>query len=171
MRRLSLAVALIVLTGCVGPVQPTSYQAAPPGGGSGYSEIWQDERRAEVRFAGNWRTDRQTVEDGLLYRAAELAAQRNAARFAVHDRTVERRVYETIDTPPFPSWWYRDRYRWHGAYGRFPPRVNTWTVYTAVMQIELLPEDAEAPQDVPLRTTQAVLDELGPKIRRPSPAS
>lgn len=158
-----------MLTGCVDPVQPTSYQAAPPGGGSGYAETWEDERRVEVRFAGNWRTDRQTVEDGLLYRAAELAAQRNAPRFAVHDRTVERRVYETVDTPPFPSSWYRDRYRWRSTYGRFPPRISTWTVYTAVMKIELLPEGAEVPQAVSLRTTQAVLDELGPKVRRPSP--
>ena len=167
MRRLSFAVALCVLTGCVSPVQPTPYQAAPPGGGSGYTETWQDERRVKVRFTGNWRTDRQTVEDGLLYRAAELAAQRKAPRFAVRDKTVERRVYETIDTPPFPSSWYRDR--WRGTYGRFPPRISTWTVYTAVMKIELLPEGAEAPQAASLRTTQAVLDELGEKVRRPSP--
>ncbi|WP_119166941.1 CC0125/CC1285 family lipoprotein [Algihabitans albus] len=168
MRRLLPLTLMIALTGCLDPVPPTPYQAAPASGGSGYSEVWKDERRAEVRFAGNWRTDRQTVEDGLLFRAAELADQREAPRFAVHDKTIERNVYETVETPPFPSWWYRDRYRSRGAYGRFPPRVRSWTVYTAVMQIEILPEGVDQPENVQVRETEAVLEELDPRIRRPS---
>ena len=167
MQRLLPIALLLALTGCIDPVPPTPYQAALAGGGSGYSEVWNSENRAEVRFAGNWRTDRQTVEDGLLFRAAELAEQRGAPNFAVHDKTVERNVYETLETPPFPSWWYRDRDRWHGAYGRFPTRVRSWTVYTAVMQIEVLSEGAEPPANVEIRNTQAVLDELALTVRRP----
>ena len=168
MRRLLPIALLLALTGCLTPVPPTAYQAAPVSGGSGYSEVWTSDTRAEVRFAGNWRTDRQTVEDGLLFRAAELAEQRKAPHFAVHDKTLERNVYETPETPPFPSWWYRDRYGWHGAYGRFPTRVRTWTVYTAIMQMEVLPEGAKPPKNADIRDTQAVLDRLALTVRRPS---
>ncbi len=164
--------ALAVLLGACSSLQvpPTPYAPAPPGGGSGYSEVWRDARRAEVRFAGNWRTDRQTVEDGLLYRAAELAAQRGAPRFAVHDKRIERKRYETVETPPFPSWWYRDRYRWPGRYGPFPPRTRTWTVYSGTLEIELLQADDTPPETAPLRVTQEVLDALAPRIQRPQDA-
>lgn len=172
-----LGLVLILLAACAGPVPPMPYKPAPAGGGSGYSEIWLDERRAEVRFAGNWRTERQTVEDGLLFRAAELAAQRGVDRFAVRDKTVERKVYETVETPPFPSWWYEDRYRrwpgWYGgygAYGPFGPRIRRWTTYTGVLQMELLPPGAPAPDSGLVRDTQAVLAELGPRIARPQAA-
>jgi hypothetical protein len=166
-RTAAAGLLLTLLAACGPAVQPTAYAPAPAGGGSGYSEVWLDETRAEVRFAGNWRTDRQTVEQGLLYRAAELAAQREAPQFAVRDKLIEREVTETVETPPFPSWWYRDRYRWpgfYGGYGPFGPRVRTWTTYTGSMDIEVLPPGAQAPPDAIVHDTQAVLRRLAPQV-------
>jgi hypothetical protein len=163
---------LLGLSGCAAAtVGPTPYQAAPAKGGSGYSEVWRSDTVAEVRFAGNWQTDRQKVEDALLYRAAELAEQRDAPRFAVRDKLIERNSYETLDTPPFPSWWYNRSYDWpgyrYGYYGAFPPRVRTWTTYTGSLEMELVPEGAAPPEDAVLHETAAELTRLRPKVLPP----
>ncbi len=168
MRRAAARAALLVvllLAGCsVATVPPTPYKPAPADGGSGYSEIWRGERIAEVRFAGNWRTDRRTVEDALLYRAAELAEQRRAPRFAVRDRLIERKVTETLETPPFPSWWYRDRYRWPGYGYPYPPRIRTWTTYTGTLEMELVGVGEAPPEDAAVHDTAEVLARLAPKV-------
>lgn len=172
MRRAAARAALLLvlsLAGCTAAtVPPTPYKAAPPGGGSGYSEVWRGERVAEVRFAGNWRTDRQTVEDALLYRAAELAEQRGAPRFAVRDRLIERKVTETLETPPFPSWWYRDRYRWPGYGYPYPPHIRTWTTYTGTLEMELLEAGDAPPGDAVVHDTAEVVARLAPRVVPPA---
>jgi hypothetical protein len=68
----ALVLALgLVLAACAGG--PTPYQQARDG--YGYSEQRVEENRYRVSFAGNSATSRQTVEDYLLYRAAELTVQ------------------------------------------------------------------------------------------------
>jgi hypothetical protein len=81
------ATALVVLLGlllaaCAG--KPTPYQQTQ--GGYGYSEQRIEENRYRVSFAGNSATSRQTVEDYLLYRAAELTVQNGHDWFGVADR-------------------------------------------------------------------------------------
>jgi hypothetical protein len=79
----SLVVVLgLLLAACAGA--PTPYQAAQ--GGFGYSEQQIEEDRYRVSFAGNSATSRQTVEDYLLYRAAELTVQTGHDWFTVVDR-------------------------------------------------------------------------------------
>jgi hypothetical protein len=78
-----LVVALgLLLAACA--AKPTPYQAAQ--GGFGYSEQQTEENRYRVSFAGNSATSRQTVEDYLLYRAAELTVQTGHDWFQVVDR-------------------------------------------------------------------------------------
>ena len=72
----------LLLAGCASA--PTPYQAAQ--GGFGYSEQQIEENRYRVSFAGNSATTRQTVEDYLLYRAAELTVQTGHDWFQVVDR-------------------------------------------------------------------------------------
>jgi hypothetical protein len=76
------AAALWLLAACAGG--PTPYQQAQ--GGFGYSEQQIEENRYRVSFAGNSATSRQTVEDYLLYRAAELTVQTGHDWFEVVDR-------------------------------------------------------------------------------------
>jgi hypothetical protein len=78
----SVVVLALLLTGCASA--PTPYQAAK--GGFGYSEQQIEENRYRVSFAGNAATSRQTVEDYLLYRAAELTVQTGHDWFEVVDR-------------------------------------------------------------------------------------
>jgi hypothetical protein len=79
----SLVVALgLLLAACA--AAPTPYQAAQ--GGFGYSDQQIEENRYRISFAGNSATSRQTVEDYLLYRAAELTVQTGHDWFQVADR-------------------------------------------------------------------------------------
>jgi hypothetical protein len=81
--RFSLAAAALwLLAACAGG--PTPYQQAQ--GGFGYSEQQIEENRYRISFAGNSATSRQTVEDYLLYRAAELTVQTGHDWFEVVDR-------------------------------------------------------------------------------------
>ena len=76
----------LLLAGCAGG--PTPYQQARDG--YGYSEQRIEENRYRVSFAGNSATTRQTVEDYLLYRAAELTVQTGHDWFeVVHRDTVQ----------------------------------------------------------------------------------
>jgi hypothetical protein len=72
----------LLLAACTGT--PTPYQQARDG--YGYSEQRIEENRYRVSFAGNSETSRQTVEDYVLYRAAELTVQTGRDWFEVVDR-------------------------------------------------------------------------------------
>jgi hypothetical protein len=72
----------LLLAACAGG--PTPYQAAQDG--YGYSEHRIEDNRYRVSFAGNSATTRQTTEDYLLYRAAELTVQTGHDWFEVVDR-------------------------------------------------------------------------------------
>jgi hypothetical protein len=86
LRSVVLAVALgLALAAC--SVSPTPYQAAADG--QGYSEQQIENDRYRVRFAGNSATDRETVENYVLYRAAELAIQTGHDYFKVVSRDTE----------------------------------------------------------------------------------
>ena len=78
----SIVVLGLLLAACASA--PTPYQAAQ--GGFGYSEQQIEESRYRVSFAGNAATTRPTVEDYLLYRAAELTVQTGHDWFEVVDR-------------------------------------------------------------------------------------
>jgi hypothetical protein len=83
MTRASLTAAIFcLLAACASG--PTPYQHARDG--FGYSEQRIEDNRYRVSFAGNSATSRQTVEDYLLYRAAELTVQTGHDWFAVVDR-------------------------------------------------------------------------------------
>jgi hypothetical protein len=94
--RLVVALALL-LAGCAG--KPTPYQAAQDG--FGYSEQQTEENRYRVSFAGNSATSRQTVEDYLLYRAAELTVQTGHDWFRVVDRNAAQEYSGYGGSPSF----------------------------------------------------------------------
>ena len=69
MRHVAMVGLLVAVAGCA---QPTPYAAQSHD--QGYSETQIDANRWHVTFRGNSVTPKQTVEDYLLYRAAELTA-------------------------------------------------------------------------------------------------
>lgn len=99
-----LSAALVALTACAGP---TPYQ--PAVNGYGYAEQQIESNRYRVSFAANSLTGRQTVENYLLYRAAELTIRLGGDYFVLVDRDIE------------PSTRYPSSYGGYGYPGAWGP--------------------------------------------------
>lgn len=91
---LALALAAGLLAGCASTTTP--YQ--PLHRGEGYSEQRIEGHRYRVQFAGNAATPRQTVENYLLFRAAELTIDQGYDYFILsgNDTDAQTRYQETI---------------------------------------------------------------------------
>lgn len=76
-----LILALAVLATLAGCATATPYQ--PRLGGYGYSEQRLERNRYRVTFSGNSSTPRETVENYLLYRAAELTLSNGYSAFVL----------------------------------------------------------------------------------------
>jgi len=88
LRHLVLAASAAVLAACASttPYKP----ASKPGGFDGYSQTMLDNSTARVTFGGNSLTNRETVENYLLYRAAEMALERGHETFSLINRDTEK---------------------------------------------------------------------------------
>jgi len=70
LRHLLVAASALTLAACA---TATPYQpASEPGGYDGFSQQMIENDRARITFGGNSLTNRETVENYLLYRAAEI---------------------------------------------------------------------------------------------------
>ncbi|RKQ69353.1 hypothetical protein DES40_2153 [Litorimonas taeanensis] len=111
-----------ILTACA---TSTPYQpASKPGGFDGFSQTMIENDRARITFGGNSLTKRETVENSLLYRAAEMAVERGFDYFTLAEREVEanKRVNVSPSSrfglydPYFNYSFYRPRYGWSQNY-------------------------------------------------------
>jgi hypothetical protein len=103
------AVGLLALGACAAyptPYQPLGVRGAPASGG--FSELRLEPNRFRVNFSGNSYTERQTVENYLLLRAAELTLSQGYDWFTTVERDTERRT----------------RYRDYGFNSGFGPRYG-----------------------------------------------
>jgi len=128
LRHLVLAASAAVLAACA---TTTPYQpASKPGGFDGFSQTMIENDRARVTFGGNSLTERETVENYLLYRAAEMAVERGFDHFTLAERDTEQktRLRSTgssfgsgLYDPYFGYSFFRPRYGWSSpfAYSRF----------------------------------------------------
>jgi len=90
LRFLTLTASALVLTACA---TATPYQpASAPGAFDGFSQTMIESDRARVTFGGNSITDRETVENYLLYRAAEVAVERGFDYFTLVERDTEEKT-------------------------------------------------------------------------------
>lgn len=78
----------LLLAACV---TPTPYQAAIGEFGQGYSETRIETGKYRVSFKGNTATSRETAENYILLRAAELAKAEGYDYFVVFDETDDSR--------------------------------------------------------------------------------
>ena len=168
----AVAATLLALT-LVGCVTATPYQPAAPRG-FGYSEERLDQNRFRVTFRGNSLTPRETVEDYLLYRAAELTLQNGYSHFLIVGRDTEKKTSYRywIDSYGGRGWfyggfpgWYRDPWdrRWGGTYD-----VQPITTYTATAEIIMVKGPREE-GDARAFDAQQVLAAVGPRVVRPEP--
>ena len=145
---------------------PTAYQ--PASEGLGYSEQPIEEDRYRVTFAGNTLTPRETVENYLLYRAAEVTVERGYDHFVVVDEETERTTIYYSTVTGFGG--YHGIHSFRRGYPFGGGSVGTATArprdrYTAFANI--LMRDGRKPSDDPnAYDAREVLERLEPTIIR-----
>lgn len=158
MKRGILAASLIalVLAGCkTAPV----YEAQTSPRSPGYADKQLAENRYRVSYHGDSATSRETVEDFLLRRAAEVTLKAGYSAFVFDHRDTKTKTRYYSDFAGWPGWpgygWY-----WHSwDYG--PTGTYPISNYAAYAEIVLLKDDQVAKEPRALRA-QDVLDHLGP---------
>jgi len=121
LRHILVAASALTLAACA---TATPYQpASEPGGYDGFSQQMLENDRARITFGGNSLTKRETVENYLLYRSAEMAVERGFETFTLQERDVEAdrkvRVTPGFDSrydPYFGYSFFRPRYGWSRGY-------------------------------------------------------
>lgn len=179
------AAGLMVALALAGCATPTPYQAIGSRGGTtgGYADQRIEENRFRVSFAGNTMTSRQTVENFLLYRAAELTVAQGYDWFVMAARDTERKSRTTIDQPfgsgPYgywgPSWRYRGNgFGWRGwdpYWGDpfFDRQLDVRTVdrYEATAEI-VMGRGPKPRTDQRAFDARQVIDNIGPGMTTPS---
>jgi len=183
---LAAAVSLGALAGCetATPYQPVAAGNAQWGG---FTDSQIEAGRWRVTFQGNVMTDRATVENYLLYRAAELTVQQGFDWFETADRATDTHTSTFVEPDPFgygygwrPYWRvYRHGYWAGGPYGApwgdpfwgpyggpFGPEVDTTERFEASAEIIM----HHGPKPAGKRgafDAKDVMANLGPKIVRP----
>ncbi|MEM9169458.1 MAG: hypothetical protein AAGC56_07360 [Pseudomonadota bacterium] len=173
MKKLLLAgAAALTLAACA---TSTPYAPAERSGGYGFSDQQIEENRFRITFRGNSSTERETVENFLLYRAAELTVSNGYDYFLVTEGDVERRTTVTGSTLGGPAFFGRYGF---GPYGfGFPYYAYGWgwgapygntvareiTRYSAIAFIVM--ESGEKPRDNPQAfDARSVLENLRPVV-------
>lgn len=142
MLRKALAASLFAATAALGACSsgPTPYQPAA-GYERGYSEQKIENDRYRISFKGNSLTGRETVENYMLYRAAELTLQSGYDTFTVVSRDTDRdrdvRRTGGYYGSRLSYMYFSPRYGWIGAWDPFwtPSRYEEVTRYEAYAEI------------------------------------
>lgn len=162
-----LGVLAVGLAGCAAP---TPYQPALDG--HGYAEQALEDDRYRVTFSGNTLTPRETVENYLLYRAAEVTVANGGDYFLVVDKDIERNTtYHS-----FGGFGHHGFHRFHGfhhghghGFGGFGGgHIRSRDSYDAFANIVV--REGHKPSDDPnAYDARDVLERLAPTIaRRPA---
>ena len=180
MRKLALfalAAAALTLTACA---TATPYQAAVDSS-RGYSEQRLESNRFRVSFSGNSLTRLETVENYLLYRAAELTKENGYDYFVVADRNTEKKErYAGSRFGRFGygggygfGWSYYSPYFGYG-YGYDPfydgYDISQITRYKATAEIAMY-HGKKPEKNAKAYQADDIIKTLGPKIVRPEAAS
>lgn len=162
------AVALLTLLGACATATP--YQ--PSEGRYGYSEQRIEETRYRVTFSGNPSTPRETVQNYLLYRAAELTVQNGFDYFTVVDRDVERstRYYSQgyADDFGYYDFPYRRGHRRFYRPSFYSSNAYPVSEYSSIADI-LMAEGEKPKDEANAYDALDVLQQLQPLIRKDEP--
>jgi len=154
----------------------TPYQPLRPGSevSGGFTDQRLDQNHFRVTFQGNTVTARETVENYLLYRAAELTVSQGFDWFEAVERHTERDRQTYID-PLYgpglygywrPSWRAWGGYGW-GAWGPYWGEASVNTVQKFQASAEVVMQHGPKPTgDAKALDAREVLANLGPKILR-----
>lgn len=151
---------------------PTPYQPAA-GYERGYSETKLEDTRYRISFKGNSLTERETVENYMLFRAAELTVQSGFDTFTIVSRDTDKdsrtRSYGGFYGPRFSYRYYSPRWGWVGGWDPFwdsPSRYEKVTSYEAFAEV-VMSKGAKG-SDPNSFDARQVTQNLGPAIQRPA---
>jgi len=160
--------AALVLAACQSPA-PYSPRDTPSG--TGYTDQQLTANRYRITFTGNSATRRETVENYLLLRAAEVTLKADYRYFLFDTRDTKTETTYHSDFVGWPGWRGRGGWYWHnwpgwGGNGEVTTRPST--AYEAFAEIVLLTDEQakNEPRAVPAAD---VLDHIGPMARPPQP--
>lgn len=176
LKKFASLLALAALAGCA---SPAPYAPRAPGQLTGYTDQELTANRYRISFTGNSVTPRETVENYLMLRAAEVSLAAGYDHFVFDTRKTQAHPHVTVLDDPFgyggfgpsiyargfygPGYW-RFRPRW--GYPGFGPPVDVMvtTNYEAYAEIVLLKPDqvAKEPRAVDARE---VIAHLGPSAQ------
>jgi hypothetical protein len=149
-----------LLAACGG--QPTPYQ--PAAEGYGYSEQQIEDNRYRVTFAGNDLTPADTVQNYLLYRAAELTLDRGYDYFTMVDRKLDRSTtYWGTADPRFGGGYYTRSGNFASGLGLSTYSARPIDSYTGYADVVMFKGEKPA-GDVNAYDARSVLRQLGPTI-------
>lgn len=175
----ALGAALLGACTTATPYQPLGTPGT--GASGGFAEVQLASDRFRVTFAGNSMTSRERVETYLLYRAAELTAQRGFDSFTIVDRATDRNVETRVYRDPFavgPYRYWRPYWRYRGAgwgWRRWDPWFGDpfWADSVDVSTVQRFEASAEIVMfhgnraDEKSFNAREVLANLGPTIELP----
>jgi hypothetical protein len=180
-RTAALAAALATLLGLGACETATPYQPLQKGTATsgGFADQQLDGDHFRVTFQGNTETSRATVENYLLYRAAQLTVAQGFDWFEMVDHHTDRDMSTYVNADPFwgPGFWAPD-WRWGGAYGwgawgpwggwggGYSVQNSQSFEATAEIVVRHGPKPATDPRAFDARQ---VLTNLGPHIILPTP--
>lgn len=165
-RRIRLVASAAVLLAATACSTPTPYQSAVDGFGYGEQQI--ETNRYRVSFSGNSLTPRTTVQNYLLYRAAELTVQSGNDYFTVVEQDVERSTrYYGQGYSSRGAGVYRDDFFSGGSGGMGRSTVTAFPIDEYVAQADIVMLKGEKPPaDVNAYNARDVLQRLEPTIFR-----
>jgi hypothetical protein len=149
MRLLTLAAVAGLLAACA---TATPYQPAATDQ-YGFREQQIEGNRLRITFSGNTLTERETVENYLLYRAAEATLERGHDYFIVANRDTEEHSRLQGSGPPrfaYDYWYFSPRRGWSPWYDPFWGDTLSYrevTRYEAVAEIAMF--DGQKPAGDP----------------------
>lgn len=115
-RSLLVTASAAILAACA---TATPYQpASQPGGFDGFTQTMLEADRARISFGGNSLTKRDTVENYMLFRAAETALERGYDWFELVERDVEQKSRVRVSPGAFSA------YDPYFGYSVFHPRFG-----------------------------------------------
>lgn len=168
-RRLMWLAVLTALLGLGACGTPTPYQ--PLTDGQGYAEQPIESDRYRVLFAGNSLTPRQTVDNYLLYRAAEITLAKGFDHFIVVEKDTERStVYHATGTALGGYRGYGRHYDDFTGLGVFGSATSVpHSSYAAFANI-VMRKGPKNPKEANAYDAREVLSRLEPRIMREPPS-
>lgn len=162
----TMLLAAVLLAACA---TATPYRQALSQDDYGYQAQKLEQDRYRIRFSGNSQTDRQTVENYLLYRAAELTLEQGKDYFIVADGSTEKNVEQrsTVVGSPAFSFGFGHSHGYHQGFGLGVNIINSsYRDYQAYGNI-VLKSGTKPTDNIYAYNARDVIENLGGFIQRP----